>query len=511
MTASARWRWLAWTAAGGLTLLAAGCFPSRMSVYNELERERALAFARWRREAGGQESLAHLKGPLSLPDAVRVALRHNPGLLTAFEERVKAEAQVWRAGGEALPIIELRGDYTRLDQVRTVDLGTATFQVGDRDNYSTQLEVTQPLFKGGAIPAALRGAAFLRYWSDEIVRTSVQNVIRDTARAYYDILLAEQLYKVQEDALAFAEANLRDVIAREQAQVAVAFDRLRAQVEVSNVKADLISQRTRLNKARTALYRVMGVSQRSEVTLSDEIVYAEVEQSYEEAVEKAFLRRPELYEAELDMRVQTEMLHGLRSDYLPTLEAWAWRKQAKPDPHEASRLAWGSQWAAGVRLVWTVFDGFQRKGHIMGQRAVLRQAAIKLADAEQEILEEIKNAMLDLQDAGELHRSQRLNLERANEALRLVQVGVKEGVNTELELLDARAALTRARGLYYEALHKHAVARLDLQRAMGLLAPPVRLGRVPRPEAPASAMEMFAPSEEGGPQPETDAQPENGN
>jgi outer membrane protein TolC len=58
---------------------------------------------------------------------------------------------------------------------------------------------------------------------------------------------------------------------------------------------------------------------------------------------------------------------------------------------------------------------------------------------------------------------------RAREAQRLIQVGLKEGVNTALEALDARTALTRAAGLRFQALHAHAVARLMLDRALGRL------------------------------------------
>jgi hypothetical protein len=72
-------------------------------------------------------------------------------------------------------------------------------------------------------------------------------------RDYYDVVLANHLYEVQVEALDFAQANLKDVIAREQAGVAIPFDELRARVEVSNVEADMIQQRNKLNRSRTAL------------------------------------------------------------------------------------------------------------------------------------------------------------------------------------------------------------------------------------------------------------------
>ena len=38
-------------------------------------------------------------------------------------------------------------------------------------------------------------------------------------------------------------------------------------------------------------------------------------------------------------------------------------------------------------------------------------------------------------------------------------------------MVEARKALTEARGNYYEAIYGHALSRLNLQKAMGVLAP----------------------------------------
>jgi outer membrane protein TolC len=53
--------------------------------------------------------------------------------------------------------------------------------------------------------------------------------------------------------------------------------------------------------------------------------------------------------------------------------------------------------------------------------------------------------------------------------LRLVEVGYREGVNTQVEVVDAQSALTTARANYYQSIYSHVVAKLDLQRAMGTL------------------------------------------
>jgi len=82
---------------------------------------------------------------------------------------------------------------------------------------------------------------------------------------------------------------------------------------------------------------------------------------------------------------------------------------------------------------------------------------------------ELTKALLSIEDAEEFVASQRLNLTRAEEGSRLADVGYREGINTQVEIIDAQAALTKARAFYYQAVYSHIVAKLDLQKAMGTL------------------------------------------
>jgi outer membrane protein TolC len=462
---------------------ATGCFPTRTQVYSELEAARQKAYARWRGQADQEGALPRVDGELTVEESVKLALQYNPSLQSVLMEREKARGRIYTAYGEALPTVELSADYTRLDQGPLLDyISGAT---GDRDNLSAQVTVTQPLFKGGSIGAAMKGARYYQFLNDEIVRQAVQEIALQTALAYYEVVLAQKLLRVQTEALEFAQANLKDVTAREKAGVAIPFDRLRAQVEVSNVEADLIQERNHLNRARTSLLRTMGVSQKSDVTQVSELVYVPLEPDLEKTVEAALLNRPELYRSELNVLVQQAALRVAMADYFPRLEGSFWEKWARPNPHDIRDSTYGRQWQAGLRLTWTLFDGLRREGNIIQQRAALRQSGMDLAASEQKVFEEVKNALFDLTDAEELVKSQEFNLKLAGEALRLVAIGAKQGVNTELEVLDARSALTKARGNYYTALHAHLKARLTLQRAIGLLGPAPGAAEVPK-EAPST-------------------------
>ncbi|MFW5915727.1 MAG: TolC family protein, partial [Planctomycetota bacterium] len=197
--------------------------------------------------------------------------------------------------------------------------------------------------------------------------------------------------------------------------------------------------------------------------------YTEMSPDFIDSVKDAFANRPDIYQAELDIDLQNARLQEAYSRYWPRLNANFWQLWARPDPHETTRIDWGGQWEAGITLNWALFDGLAREGRIIEQRAMLRQNEIQLVDTEEKAIQEVRNAILELQNARKLVESQKLNLKRADRALELVRSGYKEGVNTAVEVLDARTALTEARGLYYRALHRHIMARIDLQKARGIL------------------------------------------
>jgi outer membrane protein TolC len=412
-----------------------------------------------------------VSGALSLSDSIKLTLTNNKMLRKTMEERETARGTGVSARSAYLPSLSLAGEYQRLDEVSSFEMGTETLQLGDVDNYSVALTVSQPIYAGGAISAQVRAARLLALFADQTIRAATQDVVYAAETAYFDLLLSQHLVEISMDAVRSSKAHLENVEKRRAGGVASDFDVLRAQVELSNFEADLIRSKNAINISRANLIKVMGVSQDSDFALSDEFVFAPMEVTAEQAIEAAFTNRPDLYSQEIQIRQQREQLRIARSRYLPTVGAYFTNTWAKPDPKSfaSPTIEWGDTWVAGVQAAWPLFDGFQREGQIIQEKARLRQAELGLIDVEETALYELTQALLSMQNAEEFVQSQRLNLKRATEGLRLAEVGYEQGINTQVEMIDAQAALTTARVNYYEAIYRHVVAKLAVQRAMGTI------------------------------------------
>ncbi len=453
-------------------LFLAGCVSSER-LYEDVSLSRDDAYRQWKsRKEHQQRSQICISGELSIEDCLKLALVNNKVLQRVVQEKEIARGERLKSYSAILPSVDLTGEWQEIDEVASMSIpggpgGKIT--MGDIHTYSTNLRVTQPLFAGGSIPATINAGKLFSLLTDQTVRVAVQDVIYSASHSYYDVLLNQHLLGISADAVRSAEAHLNDVKQKRQGGVASDFDVLRAEVELSNFQAEFIQNKNTINVAKAQLVKAMGVSQDSGFILSDNLVYAPSNVTMEEAVKDAFRSRPDLFSHEFDIKYQKELLKISQSRYWPTVSGYYDNIWSRPDPHNRMLIEWGHMWQVGVMATLPVFDGFYREGDIIQQKARVKQAQIDLVDTEETALFELTSALLSIQDAEEFVESQRLNLTRAQEGLRLAEVGYKEGTNTQVEMIDAQAALTTAGANYYQAIYSHIIAKLDLQKAMGSL------------------------------------------
>lgn len=433
---------------GLCTVCLAGCL-TRDALYDDLLETRDAAYDAWLRLREDGDIPVPSEN-LSLDEAIRIALLYNKSLQAKIQEREIARGQLLSACQLALPRVD----------------AAASTAYGSRDTDSASLSFRQPLFRGGGATAGLRAAKLFAFWSDESVRDTVQTVIRQVTVDYYAALLADNLCQVNRDAVVSAEAHLNDVRIKRVNGVASKYDELRAQVDVANFRAELIRQENNLVLAKTSLLRTLGTATDAPLRLADQLRHAPVETTLEEAIKTAYANRPDLYMAELNIRMQREKVRALRGTYLPEIDL---ALNAGTDRARDGEDEWAGTQRAALELNWPLFDGFGREGELIAAKARLRQREIELNSVEEDVFLDVQQALLNLKNAEEYVESQRLNLQHAEEGLRLAMTGYREGVNTEVEVVDARSSLTEARGNHYRALFDHSMARLSLEQATGLL------------------------------------------
>ena len=403
----------------------------------------------------GTEELPIISGKLTLSDAVTLAMANNRTLQTAYLTRTEADGVIMQAYAGALP----KADASAAAQNMWGD-------GNDDDTYSLGVEIAQPLWRSGAIGAAIRYARLYAASTDFTIREQVQSTVYKVVQKYMTVLLDQHLVQVYEDANAVSERLLQTTRNRREQGTVSDYEVLRAGVEVANTKAALINANNVLQSDIVSLFREMGVSQDSTVDFSGELAYSPEAYDLETASIKALRERPDIARAQAALFMTEENIKIANSSYGPKVDAFA-----SGDYSNRREDDWNDEWIIGARATLSLFDGFERRGKVMAAVSKRDQAAEALRDIEDLAHVEVVDALLKLKYAEELYISQMKNLDLSKEALRILETGSSFGRNTQVEVLDARAALTQSVGTYYNAVYSHGIARLGIRYATGTLSP----------------------------------------
>jgi len=410
--------------------------------------------------------------PISLADAVNMALTQNPNIRRAQKDLEASQGVVIQTRAIAMPKLRITGDYDA-KQTSDVDIiNTNGFNLGSAQNWDSQIRVVQSLYEGGRIASSLRVAKLTKEQAMLNYQTAVANTVLDVQVGYFDVLVAEQYIVVQEASVELLRQELADTNRRYDAGTVPRFNVLRAEVELANAQPKLIRARNAFRIAKNNLANLLGFNvprdalENIPLNLSGKLEAIPYAMELSRAIALALERRTELGALRRAESLRKEDIVSARASYKPSLQAYAgYEGHNSILQNELNTDLHG--WIAGVQLSWDIFDGGLAYGRIKQARALHEKAGVELEDAGRRIELEVRTAFSNFREADEVLKSQEKVVEEGEEALRLAKARNDAGTATQLDVLSAQTALTEARTTQVQALHDYAVARARLERAVG--------------------------------------------
>ena len=120
-----------------------------------------------------------------------------------------------------------------------------------------------------------------------------------------------------------------------------------------------------------------------------------------------------------------------------------------------------------VTLNWTIFDGFATRGKVRQAKVDLHQSRLDNSQLRNTIRLEVRDALGNVSEASQRVAALGETVDQARRGVNIAEVRYRNGVGTQLEVLDAQVALTQARVNRITAIHDLAVAVAELRRAVG--------------------------------------------
>lgn len=437
----------------------------------------------------------------TLDDCLRIGLERSIPLANTRRDLDIAQHNVTIVRAQALPSLDLNASYTRLDDVPSFP--DIPEPIGSRNTYAANASAEQLLYSGGAVRAALRIATnYIEAATLEVQRME-SDIARRITRGFYEVLYREQEVDVAEASVRQLESFEEQARQKHRAETISEFEWLSAQVALANERPKLIAARNALEIARRA-FRDLIYLDEADYSLSGSLDIEPATLDLEILQDYARMNRQEIRQAEANIAVARDQVRVARSDYFPEIRAFATYGGADPSQRNFFEEGWQWEWTAGVRLTWSLFDGFKRRAEVAAQRIHVTQEEDRLHDLTRAIALEIETVWRALGEARETLVGTADNVVLAERALEIATVRFEQGLATHLDYTDSNLALNQARLNHSRAQLAYQQALADLRYATALREWPAiqneqAQSNPPRPSASAKATadKLGTPPEEG--------------
>jgi outer membrane protein TolC len=420
--------------------------------------------------------------PLSLAEAIRIALERSPDLETAEHRTNAAHAAIDRSEAAFYPQLRMSSGYAATNdsvQAFMMTLGqrdfdpTANFNhPGTTDNLNIRFGAIYSLYNGGRDRAGREAALATSEAKQQQLAATQNALVLEVTRAFHTIRKARRLVEVERAATASMEANLAVARDRFEQGLVLKSDVLDAEVRLAEAREREVRAQTALARSNTLFRSVLGVGEGELVTASEAGDDAALDDLAEQQAAAAALqdaaqpldvsRRPEWQAAERAVEALEQEVRVAFGGYLPRVDAFA-----NYDLNSGLGDGFEDGWIAGVNVEIDLFDGFLTHSRVHESRARLLESRAWLRRILLDLQAEARQAELGVREAAARLATSTRSVAQARESLEIAKERYAGGLALLTQVLDAETALSAARQRRIAARADYRIMRASLGWAVG--------------------------------------------
>jgi outer membrane protein TolC len=438
---------------------------------------------------------------LSLQQSIEIALHHNLRLQIATLTREAVQTEIPRAKAKFHPTVGLaligsgeKSSSGAESSSKTNDLDVNAFISAEAPTGATLalssnlisqeetaeiesrprqfdselvISVVQPLLRGGGIVVAtrpIRDAQFDLRVEEARLQAEVLRVTADAKSAYYEMLLAEKIIEVTEEAIARDKTLLEASQALFEAGLVTKRDVFSAEISLAKDSARLVRARASLESAKNTLLDVLGIPlTRSVFLLDKDISLQPVPLELARWIAVAMDNRPEIMEIEQELEKRLLKIQVERNVVLPQVDLVASYERFEDNSSVSKAFGFsGEAWSAG--LVFSVPIGN------VAAKSALARTKIEHVRLQQRLVQTRRRIELEVRDAViKLHRSLEgmkaliTNVENSQGKLEFARSRFALGLATNFDITDAQEDLLDAETDLLSAIVDYNIGLAELE------------------------------------------------
>lgn len=330
-------------------------------------------------------------------------------------------------------------------------------------------EVSQILFDP-SVMVALQARKALEELAAKSVDMTVQDVKVAVIKAYYNVLIAEKQKGLVDQNIARMEQMEFETREIYKAGMAEKIDVDRLTVTLNNLRTQKVRAEQMSDLAYLSLKFQIGMPLLRPVILTDSLSASDNSSGLLDTHLDYHLRN-EYQLLEIQKRIAAYDVKRYKLGWLPTLSLFGnygytlYNSEKLFHPGDS----WQKSALIGASLSIPIFDGFQRRNRLKQAEYTLQKNENNIENMKMALTLENENARISLRNNLMALENQEKNMALAEEVYNIARIKYKEGVGSSLEVMNAESELKEAQTNYFQALYDVITAKVDLQKALGLI------------------------------------------
>ncbi|MDD3845948.1 MAG: TolC family protein [Syntrophorhabdaceae bacterium] len=432
----------------------------------------------------------------NLSSLIRYAMKHNPALKMA-QRNVEIEDQGLKAArAERMPRIDVTGGYSRYRYpapltpivITGPPLTSVDFPDFEKNVYDGFATFSIPLFKGGRLMRGVTIAGLKRSMAQDFHTRNLHELTYNVTAVYYKLAQFDELLRACDAQVKGLQSHRRDVESSLRAGTVPMLDLLKADTELGAAMERRIQTRNSITNTTELLRSIIGMDDPGELVIVFNDMPFGNGAVMNASLEGALAARPDYKAALSKVKMFEERIASARGKRLPDIYG-----AGDYGGKAGDRMSFRENWSVGVRLLLPVFDFGRIDAEIDRERLEFMKAREEERALRLSIARELKEARSSIVNADERIAVSEKAVLSAKEQARIEDLRYRSGDNTSTDVINAEAALIRARADHCQARFDRHTAVAALEMAMGSTnkpadTPPGGRGSQATPAAPTRSM-----------------------
>lgn len=406
---------------------------------------------------------------LTLDKAIELALSENPTMKVAEQEIQLKEVSKREAWQNLLPTVSIDGTISYNIKVAEIKTSMGSFKMGmdDSNTWNGALQVALPLYAPAVYKTMSLSKSDLEL-AVEKSRGSKLDLVNQVTKAYYQLMLAQDSYKVLQDNYKQAEINFDIVKAKFDLGSVSEYDKLSAEVQKNSAWPAVVSGKNAVELAKLQLKVLMGITADVNLIIDDNLKNHENQMAAAGNQSIDLSNNSTLRQLDLNAELLRKQRKILNTSFHPTLAlVGSYQYQSMSNTNwEVNNYNWSNASSLTLSLSIPLFKA-SNFTKLKTNKIQQSQLAENRLNTERMLNMQAQSYIDNMKKSAEQLQSSKLAVEQAQKGLNISQKRYEVGKGTILELNNSQVSLTNTQLSYNNTIFEYLVAQSELNTVLG--------------------------------------------